>query len=203
MATPEAEPVRPDERTLDNRWAGATRPQGADRKPLGAGAVEPMATETQLTVRTLFAPEDDTTGAFLAFVAQAQRSIHILIYGYHLPGLTDDLIAKHQAGLEVRLLLDHSQAEGRAESGEVQRLVAASLDVVVGTSPVQHQILHSKFTVIDRAWVEDGSWNYSLSAPKQANTMNFIRDPGRAAEFLAHWETLRAWILADEPQLQA
>ena len=53
-------------------------PEGADRNPLGAGVVEPVATATQLTVHTPFAPEDDTT---FAFVAQAQRSIRSLIYG--------------------------------------------------------------------------------------------------------------------------
>ncbi len=161
-----------------------------------------MATETSVTVRTLFAPDDDTTGEFLRFVGRARRSIHILIFGYHLPALTDLLIAKHGSGVSVRLLLDHSQSKGHAEAGEVARLLAAHLDVVVGTSPVHHQILHSKFTVVDGEWVEDGSWNYSLSAPSQANTMNFVQDAARAAEFIAHWQRLRDWIVANEPGLQ-
>ncbi len=161
-----------------------------------------MPANISLTVTTLFSPWDDTQQAFIDYINATQKSLYIVIYGFHLPLLTDTLIAKHAAGVEIGLILDHSQATGRAESGEVQRLVSAGIPLLVGTSPVHGQILHSKFAVRDVAMVEFGSWNYSLSASQQSNTMTFITDPGYAAAFLQHYHRLHAFIMLHDMVMQ-
>ena len=161
-----------------------------------------MAVQATLSERVLFAPFDDTTGAFLEFVGSAQHSIEINIYGFHLPQLTDILIAKHQAGVRVSLILDHSQEAGKAEQGEVERLLAAGVPLLVGTSPVHRQILHSKFTVVDGARVEYGSWNYSLSASQQSTDMHFTEADGIAREYQRHHDRIRSWILLHERAMQ-
>lgn len=162
-----------------------------------------MPVTTSLKVTTLFAPFDDTAGAFLDFVQSAQSSIDIQIYGCHLPALTDVLITKHQAGVRVSLILDHTQAEGKAEAAEVEKLVAAGVPLLVGTSPVHHQILHSKFTVIDEQSVEHGSWNYSLSASQQSNDMHYVEGSADyAAAYLRHHDRIRAFILLHEMAMQ-
>jgi phosphatidylserine/phosphatidylglycerophosphate/cardiolipin synthase-like enzyme len=153
-------------------------------------------------VRTLFAPFDDTTGEFLRFVQSATRSIDILIFGFHLPKLTDILIAKHQARVRVSLLLDHSQEAGKAERGEVEKLLAAGVPLLIGTSPVHGQILHSKFTVVDGKAVEHGSWNYSLSASQQSNDMHFVEHEGYAQAYLQHHNAIRSFILLHEMAYQ-
>jgi len=162
-----------------------------------------MAATASVTVATWFAPFDDTQAEFLRFVGDAQHSIRTVIYGYHLPTLTDLLIAKHRAGLVVELILDHSQAEGRAERSEVQKLIDADVPLLIGTSPVHRQILHSKFTVVDELAVEFGSWNYSLSASAQSNTMSEIRHDEYAQTFLQHFDRLRAFIQLHEMAMQA
>src|SRR5215469_3497648 len=162
-----------------------------------------MAVTASLQIRTLFAPFDDTTAAFLAFVASAKKSLCINIYGFHLPALTATLIAKHQAGVRVSLILDHSQEQGKAEQTEVQKLVDAGVPLLVGTSPVHGQILHSKFTVVDGASVEHGSWNYSLSASMQSNDMHFVDDaPDYAAEYERHHDRIRTFILLHDMAYQ-
>jgi phosphatidylserine/phosphatidylglycerophosphate/cardiolipin synthase-like enzyme len=161
-----------------------------------------MAVQATLSERVLFAPFDDTTAAFLDFVGSAQKSIEINIYGFHLPKLTDILLAKHAAGVAVSIILDHSQEAGRAEGGEVARLVAAGVPLLIGTSPVHHQILHSKFTVVDGAQVEYGSWNYSLSASQQSNDMHFTEADGIAREYQRHHDRIRSWILLHEMAMQ-
>lgn len=153
-----------------------------------------MPAEASVAVRTLFAPYDATTDEYLAFVSSAKRSIYILIYGMHLPALTETLIAKHRAGVKVNLILDHSQAAGRAESAEVQKLVDAGVPLLIGTSPVHHQILHTKATIIDECAVESGSWNYSLSASAQSNTLTFVHDVEYARAYLQHWHTIRGFV---------
>jgi phosphatidylserine/phosphatidylglycerophosphate/cardiolipin synthase-like enzyme len=154
-----------------------------------------MPAEAAVRVRTIFAPFDNTTEEYLAFVQSAARSITIIIYGMHLPTLTALLIAKHQAGVKVNLILDHSQAEGRAESQEVQKLVDAGVPLLIGTSPVHGQILHTKATIIDEAAVESGSWNYSLSASAQSNTLTFVHDADYARAYLEHWSRIRSFII--------
>lgn len=161
-----------------------------------------MAVTASLKIRTLFAPFDDTTGAFLAFVQSAQKSLDINIYGFHLPALTADLVAKHQAGVRVSLILDHSQEAGKAEQSEVQKLLDAGVPLLIGTSPVHGQILHSKFTVVDGVAVEHGSWNYSLSASQQSNDMHFVEDASYAAEYQRHHDRIRAFILMHEMAYQ-
>ncbi len=154
-----------------------------------------MPATAAVAVRTLFSPFDDTTEEYLAFVQSARQSVFVCIYGFHLPKLTDALIALHNSGVHVSLILDHSQAEGKAESSEVQKLVDAQVPFLIGTSPVHHQILHSKFTVVDELAVESGSWNYSLSASQQSNTMTFVHDTGYARKHLDHYHRLRGFLV--------
>lgn len=161
-----------------------------------------MPASASVSITTLFSPFDDSTGAFLEFIASAQRSIYVCIYGFHLKPLTDALIAKHQAGVSVNVILDHSQAEGIAEAAEVERLVKGGVPLLIGTSPVHGQILHSKFTIVDGAAVESGSWNYSTSAAFQSNTQTYVRDAGYAAAYLDHYHRLRAFILLHDAALQ-
>jgi phosphatidylserine/phosphatidylglycerophosphate/cardiolipin synthase-like enzyme len=161
-----------------------------------------MAAIASLNVTTYFAPWDDTTGKLIEYMQGATKSLFIVIYGFHLPKLTDLLIAKFEAGVEIGLILDHSQAAGVAERGEVQRLVEAGVPLLIGTSPVHGQILHSKFAVRDGLDVESGSWNYSISAAQQSNTMTFISDPAYAAGFLFHYHRLHAAIILTQMAMQ-
>lgn len=161
-----------------------------------------MAAFAGISVVTLFAPFDDTQAAFLKFVGRAKKSICVSIYGFHLPPLTALLVAKHQAGVKVSVILDHTQAEGKAESGEVQKLVDAGVPLLIGTSPIHRQILHSKFTIVDGKAVEVGSWNYSLSASQQSNTMTFIEDRAYARTFVQHWNRIRDFITLHEMAMQ-
>lgn len=161
-----------------------------------------MAVEAKLAARILFAPFDPTTQEFLAFLESAAHHIDTVVFGWHLPAMTDILVAKHQAGVKVSLLLDHSQAQGKAEKEEIAKLIAAGVPFLIGTSPQHGQIMHSKFTVVDGERVEHGSWNYSLSAGYQSNTVIFHEDAGIAQAFLAHHDQLRSFIVMHQQVYQ-
>lgn len=157
---------------------------------------------SQLGIRMLHSPEDDTTQAMLDVVKQATKSVYVTIYGFHLPALRDELIAKHQAGLDVSVILDHTQAEGKAEHPDVQMLYDAGVPVVIGTSSEHHQIIHDKNCVVDGHLVETGSWNYSLSASWQDNTMWIIDSAEVASALISVHQTIRSWIVVHEKMLQ-
>ncbi len=161
-----------------------------------------MPALANITVTTLFSPWDDTQGAFLDFVRGTTESLYAVIYGFHLPALTDDLIRLHGSGVTVGIILDHTQAGGAAEASEVQRLVTASVPLLIGTSPVHAAIIHSKFAIRDRLDVESGSWNYSLSASQQSNTMTFISHADYAAAYLEHYHRLHAAVLLHDMAMQ-
>src|SRR5260370_22909559 len=161
-----------------------------------------MPALANITVTTLFSPWDDTQGAMLDFVSGVHESFYSVIYGFHLPALTDDLIRLHGSGVTVGIILDHTQAGGAAEASEVQRLVTASVPLLIGTSPVHAAIIHSKFAIRDRLDVESGSWNYSLSASQQSNTMTFISHADYAAASLDHYHRLHAAVLLHDMAMQ-
>ncbi len=161
-----------------------------------------MPATASVTVRTLFAPFDDTTGEFLKFISTAEKSLDINIYGWHLPKMTDILVAKHQAGVRVSIILDHSQESGKAEQSEVQKLLDAGVPLLVGTSPVHGAILHGKWTVVDSKAVTHGSWNYSLSASQQLNDLHFIEHEEYAREYQRKHDQIRSFIVLHEMAYQ-
>lgn len=161
-----------------------------------------MPAEASVKVRTLFAPFDAVTDAYLGFLKSAKQSVYIVIYGFTLAPLMDTLIAQHQAGVRVSLILDHTQAAGVAERAQVTRLLEAKVPLFIGTSPVHRQILHSKFTVVDERTVESGSWNYSLSASAQSNTLTFVEDADYARAYLEHFHRLWGFIHLHEMVMQ-
>lgn len=161
-----------------------------------------MSAEASVKVTTLFAPFDSVTDAYLTFLKSAKRSVYVVIYGFTLAPLMDTLIAQHQAGVRVNLILDHTQAAGVAERVQVQRLIDAKVPLFIGTSPIHRQILHSKFTVVDERAVESGSWNYSLSASAQSNTLTFVEDADYARAYLEHFHQLWGFIHLHEMVMQ-
>lgn len=161
-----------------------------------------MATDITLGEHLLVSPEDDTEQAFLDFLNSAQKSIYVMVFGWHLPAMTDLLIAKHKAGLDVRLILDHSQATGKAEHDEIQKLIDAGVPFIIGTSPSHGAIMHLKVTIVDGMRVEHGSWNYSTSAHYQANEMWFTESDKLAARFMETFAFLERFIIVHETRFQ-
>lgn len=150
---------------------------------------------------TYFAPYDDVSGALVRLAGEASRSIHIDVYGFTYVPLMDELIAAHKAGVAVNVVADHSQAEGTAEKPQLQRLVDAGIDVLIGTSS-RGAIDHSKYIVIDGAIVGFGSFNFSASAESQDNTFSIRSDAGLVAAFLANWQRVHDDAYGKHPEWQ-
>jgi phosphatidylserine/phosphatidylglycerophosphate/cardiolipin synthase-like enzyme len=153
-------------------------------------------------MRSYFSPDDDIQSKIIKETREARKSILMAIYGFHLPPLTDLLIQKHKEGVMVKCILDLSQSKGKAEAIEVKKLLDAGVDVVIGTSPEAHQIMHEKAICIDGYHTLTGSYNFSLSAAKQVNHMDFVYSHDRAEWFTKFFKKLRTWIVKNEPQNQ-
>lgn len=150
--------------------------------------------------RIYFSPTDQTTEAFLAFVGTATQKIRIADYSFNMAPLVDLLLAKFKARLDVKLVLDKSQAAGATERPVVEELRQAGVPLMVGTSSM-HKIMHSKYCILDDQSVEYGSWNMTNAASSESNFLVFESNPDMAGVFNANWEAVWAWIAANEPQM--
>ncbi len=154
----------------------------------------------------LVTPYQDAQRAFQTFLDSAEHSIRFMIYGATYQPFFDALIAAKQRGISVRGVFDHTQAEGRAEKPQIERLVQAGFvdgqDFLIGTSPEAHQICHIKATWIDGIHVEDGSLNYSISGLKQVQTVAFTEWPEWAAYLDTVFERLWVWVTTHEDAYQ-
>jgi len=147
---------------------------------------------------TVFAPYDDGQAEFLRFLDGTRHKLRIGVYSYTNDALTDKIIELHNRGVkDIKVLVDQSQSVARSgvkQQEQINKLRALGIEVVVGTSEKKHQIMHLKFTVRDDEWVEDGSWNYSVSANNQDNNLNFVQSKKRAALFTAMWDRMHAFM---------
>ncbi|MBY0550898.1 MAG: hypothetical protein K2W95_26705 [Candidatus Obscuribacterales bacterium] len=165
------------------------------------GSIPSPDVDPQPYIRTVFTPDEDGLSAYLGFLDRARTSVHVACYGFTEPQVVDKLIELHKRGVKVRILLDRSQSHGKYQAEQVKRLLDAGIEVVIGTSTKSGQIMHNKFTIIDGLLVEDGSWNYTRSANKQANVLNFVQSKSRAQLFQKQWDKMHDFMSKQKQDL--
>jgi phosphatidylserine/phosphatidylglycerophosphate/cardiolipin synthase-like enzyme len=155
-------------------------------------AQEPVTIHAPITnvpttaVETYLTPYDDVEGRFLQFLDQAKEKCYIASYGITNPNIIKKLLELHGRGVDVQVLTDKTQAAGKKEQIALAILEEDHIPVFAGRS-VAHALMHCKFCVIDDHLVEDGSWNFTVSANKEDNILNFIDSKPRAKAFSAYW----------------
>jgi phosphatidylserine/phosphatidylglycerophosphate/cardiolipin synthase-like enzyme len=150
-------------------------------------------------IETIFTPYDDGIGSYLKFLDKATKSVNIAAYSFTHDDITDKLIwLKQTRNVTVRILLDQSQSGSTDAQEQIEKLRAAGIEVVIGKSESYGQIMHMKYTIIDGLWTYSGSWNFSNSASKQANELDFIESASRAKKFLNNWERMYKFMKARE-----
>lgn len=158
----------------------------------------------QITTYLTPADGDAALAALLALINSAKERVRVLMYGFDHPQLVDALAAAHTRGVDVQLVLDHTQACGPSEVAALHRLLLTlpAANIRIGTSPVDHQILHIKAVVVDGLNVASGSLNWSPSAFKQINSLDICSSADAAAGIEALFDSTWAWISANEPAYQ-
>jgi PLD-like domain len=140
---------------------------------------------------TIFTPFDQGAAAYLAWLDdRCHRTLWVADYTFNNPDICHKYCQLEQKGAEVHVILDTSESKAvKQEADLIAQMRTAGIDVTISTSPVKHAIMHSKFSVADDLWVEDGSYNYSDQADKQCNFLNFNIQPSprRGAMFKAAW----------------
>lgn len=143
---------------------------GRKKEPLGIGQSTTLGASD---IEVYFSPQDDPIQALRRVVATADTRLYFMIFAFTDVNLADDLIALHEAGVEVVGVFDESQGRGRYSIDE--RLAEAGVPVYIDGNRNSVGFaggkLHHKSMIIDVATqsepvVISGSFNWSKSATR-------------------------------------
>lgn len=137
-------------------------------------------------------PDSPTAGSFRggpdAALAQAIRearlSVDAAIYHLNLWSIRDALIAAHQSGVKVRVVMESDNMD----EVEVQDLVDAGIEVI---GDRRESLMHNKFVVIDGSQVWTGSLNFTINgAYYNDNNLVCIRASHLAQNYTNEFEEM-------------
>jgi phosphatidylserine/phosphatidylglycerophosphate/cardiolipin synthase-like enzyme len=136
-----------------------------------------------------FSPEENCQSIILEQIAQAEKEIVVQAYSFTDKDLAQALLEKKNAGLEIKVLYDSSQSNGRGS--QIKDLAAAGI-----STKQEHKgrgLAHNKVIIIDREKVITGSYNYSQAA-KKYNSENILVVEGKklANEYIRHFQ--QRWV---------
>lgn len=141
---------------------------GRKKESLGIGQ---STTVGPSDIEIYFSPQDDPIEPLRRVMSTADVRVFFMIFSYTHPDLVRDMIALHEAGVEVVGVFDESQARGRYSVDE--QLAAAGIPVYIDGNlnavGFAGGKLHHKTMIIDAATdseptVISGSFNWSNAA---------------------------------------
>jgi phosphatidylserine/phosphatidylglycerophosphate/cardiolipin synthase-like enzyme len=125
--------------------------------------------------------------AIIRFIRDAQKSVHVAAYAFTSRPIAQALLDARARGLDVRVVVDKSQASGRYSAAAflADHAVAVRVDG-------EYQLQHQKVVIVDGVSVETGSYNFTASA-RDRNFENVIiirNAPDLAARYEENWEKM-------------
>ena len=117
--------------------------EGAENNPGGSSEV------------TIVVEPGDSGSALLAAISGAQRSVHMTMYLLSSGAIRDALIARHKAGIEVKIVLNQSFPPGTTVTNQSAYAALQAAGVPVVWAPSTFTYTHEKCIVIDgqTAWI--------------------------------------------------
>jgi phosphatidylserine/phosphatidylglycerophosphate/cardiolipin synthase-like enzyme len=122
----------------------------------------------QPQVEVHFSPKGGATEAIVREITAARQEILVLAYSFTHDPIVDALIAAHQKGLIVEVILDKSMEV--ADFSDLPRGLEWGLPILIDD---HHAIAHNKVMVIDRRTIITGSFNFTKQAELQ-NAENLV-----------------------------
>ncbi len=148
----------------------------------------PQVSVDGVTVEVLFAPDDGVARRLIELVRGAQRRVEVMAYAFTSDGLAEALIERDAAGVEVRVVVEASQAD--SAGAEYERLLRDGLDIRLDGNPGD---MHHKVVIIDGASVWTGSYNFTRSAEEYNDEgVLIIHSPALAERYMAEFERVYA-----------
>jgi cardiolipin synthase A/B len=134
---------------------------------------------------TLIVLPDDTVSAILEPINAAKRALNIRMFLFTEPTLLRAVIAAHQRGVIVRVMLNPARRNGKSENDKARKALLAA-GVKVRDSSAAFALTHQKSMVIDDkiGFVESLNWeprdltetrDYAVTTTKKSEVKEMIR----------------------------
>jgi len=134
-----------------------------------------------------FSPGDEGRLLLTSAMQSAKRSIDICVFTITDDRLTDTILSRHRAGIDVRVITDDDK---QFDSGsDVRRLSERGVPVKVDPYP-NH--MHHKFAIFDANVLVTGSYNWTRGATKNHENILILQDADIAQPYMRTFESLWA-----------
>lgn len=135
-----------------------------------------------------FAPGDACLRKLRELCRAAKRSVAICVYTISDDRLTEEILACHRRGIEVRVISDNDKKFD--EGSDVLRLRETGVPVRIDDSPFH---MHHKFALFDGRVLANGSFNWTRSATTSNEENLVVTDDANlvrcfAGQFEELWE---------------
>ena len=133
----------------------------------------------------LIVEPDDGLQPVLDFINSAQSSLLIKQFTFTEPSLVEATIARHKAGVEVRVMLNAQRSGGdRANDETYEQLHHEGIDVQWANP--KFYVTHEKSIVVDRKAAMVATYNLMIKYVTLTRDYGIItHDPGQVAQILA------------------
>jgi phosphatidylserine/phosphatidylglycerophosphate/cardiolipin synthase-like enzyme len=163
---------------LIRRWLGLAEPAIQHHDPFNYKSIAYQSND--LTIH--FSPQGGCTEIIVAELVQAKQEILVLAYIFTSQEIAHALLAAHDRGVDVQVIVDVNEAPCRGSQVETLKK-----EIKVYTDSY-HAIAHNKIIVIDQKTVVTGSFNYTAAAEHvNAENLVVLRNPDVCTAYLANF----------------
>ena len=144
----------------------------------------PAPPPTPVIWSVCFSPKGGCTEAIVKELDNAKTSILVQAYSFTSAPIAKALVAAHERGVKVKIILDKSNLTAQYTSGPY--VAKAGIPVKIDSA---HEIAHNKIMIIDGETVITGSFNFTKNAEdNNAENLLIIRDKALAGKYTRNWQ---------------
>lgn len=130
-----------------------------------------LDTRTATPSEVYFSPGNDCKRRIISLLNAAHSTVDVCVFTISDDDISDALFAAHARDVRVRIITDNDKANDTGS--DVEKLMSKGVPVVKDKT---RNHMHHKFAVVDRAYVINGSFNWTRSASRH-NNENITVDP--------------------------
>lgn len=148
------------------------------------GSPKPTLINATGTVEVAFSPNNGVTATVIKAIDEAHETILVSAYSFTSKDIANALLAAKKRGVNVKLILDKSQATQKYSSSTFFANQGFDLRI-----DIKHAIYHDKVMIIDGKTVITGSFNFTKAAEtKNAENLLVLRgNPELAKLYQQDW----------------
>ncbi len=127
----------------------------------------------------------------VSLMNKAKTSLDVADYDFDLQDVADAMVAAKTRGVQVRMVTDSDTINNKKDEQIQTAFGKLSKAGIVVVPDNRSPIMHNKFTVVDKEWVQMGSWNYTDGDTYRLNNnMMIIHNPQLATNYSVEFEKM-------------